>query len=76
MEKGISYKMKWQESESHNTYLRQKRLFFLVFFLGVHLWHMEVTKVGVKLELKLLAYATVTALQDLTPICNLHHSSW
>ena len=34
---------------------------FLSFFLGPHLLHMEVPKLGVKLELQLPAYATVTA---------------
>ena len=34
---------------------------FLFFaFLGPHPWHMEVSKLGVKSELQLLAYATVT----------------
>ena len=30
--------------------------FFLVFFLGPQVWHMEVPRLGVKLELQLLAY--------------------
>ena len=53
-------------------------LFCFVFafcFLGLHLWHMEVPILGVKLELQLLAYATATAMQELSCICNLHHSS-
>ena len=37
---------------------------------------MEVPRLGVQLELKLLACATATAMQDLSHICNLHHSSW
>ena len=36
---------------------------------------MEAPRVGVKLELQLLAYATATAMQDLTHF-NLHYSSW
>ena len=36
---------------------------------------MEVLKLGVKLELQLSAYATATAMQDPSYICNLHHSS-
>ena len=33
--------------------------FFLFnIFLGLHLWHMEVPRLGVKLELQLLAYTT------------------
>ena len=44
---------------------KKKRLFFdflllLLFFLGPHLRHMEVPRLGVKLELQLLAYATAT----------------
>ena len=37
---------------------------------------MEVTRLGVELELQLLAYTTATAIQDTSHICNLHHSSW
>ena len=36
---------------------------------------MEVPRLGVKLELQLLAYATVMATPDLSHICKLHHSS-
>ena len=36
---------------------------------------MEVPGLGVELELQLLAYATATSKQDLSHICNLHHSS-
>ena len=37
---------------------------------------MEVPRLGVETELQLLAYATATATQDLSLICDLHHSSW
>ena len=36
---------------------------------------MEVPRLGVKLELQLLACATAIAIQNLSPILNLHHSS-
>ena len=36
------------------------------FFLVPHLWHMDVPRVGVKLELQLLSYATATATWDLS----------
>ena len=36
---------------------------------------MEVLRLGVKSELQLLAYTTVTATQDPSHICDLHHSS-
>ena len=37
---------------------------------------MEVPRLGVELELQLLVYATATAMQDLSQVCDLHHSSW
>ena len=37
---------------------------------------MEVPRLGVKLELQLLAYAKATAMPGLNRICSLHHSSW
>ena len=39
------------------------------------MYHMEVPRLGVKSELQLLAYTTATAMQDLSHICDLHHSS-
>ena len=36
---------------------------------------MEVPRPGIESVLQLLAYATATATQDLSHICNLHHSS-
>ena len=51
-------------------------LLFYFCFLGPHLWHMEVLRIGVQSELQLLAYATATAPSDLSCICNLYHSSW
>ena len=44
--------------------------------LGPYPWHMEVPRLGLKLELQLPAYATATATRDLSLICDLHHSSW
>ena len=37
---------------------------------------MEVPRLKVELELRLPAYTTATAMQDLSHICDLHHSSW
>ena len=45
-------------------------------FLGLHPWHMEVTRSGVESELQLPAYTTATAKLDLSFICDPHHSSW
>ena len=42
----------------------------------LHLWHMEVPRLGVEWELQLPAYTTATATLDLSSICNPHHSSW
>lgn len=45
-------------------------------FLGPHLQHMEVPWLGVESELQLQAYATATAMQDPSCVCDLHHRSW
>ena len=45
------------------------------FFLGPHLQHMEVSRLGVESELQPPAYARATAMWDLSHICDLHHSS-
>ena len=44
-------------------------------FLGLHPWHMEVPRLGIKSELQLPAYTIATATPDLSHICDLHHSS-
>ena len=49
--------------------------FSFSFFLGPHLQHMEVPRLGVESELHLLAYATATAIHDPRYVCDLHHSS-
>ena len=53
-------------------------IIIIFFFLGPHLPHMNVPRLGVKLELQLLAYAaaTVTATPDLSFACDLHHILW
>ena len=45
------------------------------FFLGPHLGHMEVPRLGVEWKLHLLAYTTATATRDPSHTCNLCHSS-
>jgi len=37
---------------------------------------MEVPRLGVELELKLLAYTTAPEMWDLSHTCDLYHSSW
>ena len=56
---------------------RQYSYFYFLFFcfLGLHLQHMEVPRLGVRLELQLPVYTTATATPDLNGICDLHHSS-
>ena len=51
-------------------------LIFFFFLIGPHLWHMEVPRLGVKLELQLPDYTTATATPDLSHICDRHHGSW
>ena len=50
-------------------------IYFLFLFLGPHLWHVEIPKRGVELELQLLAYTTATATWYLSFIYDQHHSS-
>ena len=50
-------------------------LFYYFCFLGLHFWHMEFPRLGIKLEQQLLAYATVTATSDLSCVFDLLHSS-
>ena len=38
--------------------------FFFFSFLGWHLWYIEISRLGGKLELQLQAYATATAMPD------------
>ena len=50
--------------------------FFFSRFLGLHLRHMEILRLGVKSELLLPAYTTATATQDPSHIYDLCHSPW
>ena len=50
--------------------------FLFNFFFFLQPWHLEVPRLGVELELQLLAYTTATATPDLSHVCDLHHSSW
>ena len=49
-------------------------LFFLFFFLGPHQWHMEVPRLGVESELKMVVYTTAMATPGPSHICKLHCS--
>ena len=46
--------------------------FFFFCFLELYPQHMEVPRLGVQSELWLPAYATATAMQDPSRICDLH----
>ena len=52
------------------------RFLLLFVFLAPHPWHMEVPRLGVELELQLLAYTSATVMPYLSHVCHLHHSSW
>ena len=45
--------------------------YYFFFFLGPHLWHMEVPGLGVRSELQLPAYTTATTTQDLQSLMQL-----
>ena len=51
-------------------------IYLFIFSLGLYLWHMEVPGIGVKSELKLLAYTTATAVPNLSHVFDLYHSLW
>ena len=58
------------------VYLKVFVCLFVCCFLGLRLWHMEILRLGVELELQLLAYIIATAMPDLRLLYNLYHSSW
>ena len=49
--------------------------FFFSLFLWLHLWHMEVPRLGVESELQLPAYTTATATPEPSRVFDLHHGS-
>ena len=50
-------------------------VFLFLSFLGPHLWHMKVPRLGVESELQLQTCTAATAMPDLSHVCNPHHSS-
>ena len=65
--------MRTQNHSHHGPQLMEN----LFWFLGPHLWHMEVPRPGAASELQLPAYATATATQDLSCACDYtNHSSF
>ena len=67
--------LKYQFCKSRDKH-KSKNIFFSIFFLWLHLRHMEVSRLGVKSELQLLAYTTASAMPDLSCSCDLHHRAW
>ena len=54
----------------------ERPLFIIIIsFLGLHVQHMKVPRLGVKLELYLQAYTTAAAMLDPSCVCDLHHVS-
>ena len=50
--------------------------FFLLFSAAPpHLPHMEIPRLGIQLEMQPMAYTTVTAMWDLSHVCDLQHTS-
>ena len=58
------------------TALSSEILFYFILFLSLHLWHMKVSRLGIKLELQLPPCTTATATQALSCICHLRCSLW
>ena len=50
-------------------------IYLFIYFLRLHLRHMEVPRLGVKQELQLPVYTKATATLDLSCVFNLYHSS-
>ena len=55
--------------------MRMSVFLFFFGFLGPHLWHMEIPRLGVQPELELQLPAYATAKRDPSLVCDLHHSS-
>ena len=53
-------------SPVHSPVVSLPLFLFYFIFLGLHLWHMEVSRLGVKTGLQLQAYTTATAALDPT----------
>ena len=64
---GVSKNFYFEKNPTANNFYFNFLFFFFFVFLGAHLWHMEVPRLGVESELELPAYTTVTATQDPSP---------
>ena len=68
-------KLKVGNSTSFKFQLFKFLFICLLPFLGLHLQHIEVPRLGVKSELQLLTYTMARATRDTSCVCDLHHSS-
>ena len=50
-------------------------IIIIICFLGPHLQHMKIPRLGVELEIQLPAYAIAIAMWNPSCFCNIHHSS-
>ena len=76
--KVVSTALSYFKANKTTVWKAQHFCFFVclsLLFLGPHLWHMEVPRLGVTLELQLLAYATATATLDPSWVFDLCDSS-
>ena len=67
-------KASWQPGQQHSACPRRDCQHFpssFSFFYWLHLWHMEVPRLGVEVELQ----PPATATQDPSHICDSHHGS-
>ena len=71
----LTYALIYCLSKSRTPFSLSLSLFFF-FFLGGHLYHVGVPRLGIESELQLPVYTTATATRDLSHVCNLHLSSW
>ena len=58
------------QKDTYTSMFTAVLFFFFFFFFWLHPGHLEVPRVGVKLELKLPAYTTATATPDPSHVCN------
>ena len=65
----------YHSSGKHQILLFFYFLFLFFCFLGLLPLYTEVPRLGVELNLQLLAYTTAPATPDLSRVCALHHSS-
>ena len=66
----------WMEGFCLFSFVFSSLFFVYLFFFFLGPQHMEVPRLGVWLQLRLLVYTTATARPDPSHVFDLHHSSW